>query len=492
MNPTNMQTDQKPDSTPQEQHSQESSSSGNQLQNLPGDTETPRKKRAKKRKQKLGYRAIDFADWRHYIQVGCTLYNVHYEPDASGHLYPVLQPWSISQLSRDFGNAGRIDDIGLIPRYLGLGCYPSHTEYQQVVAGYYNTYRPLQWFPTNGKWPNIEAMLKHIFGPQYELGLDYLQLLYLRPTQMLPILVLVSRDRQTGKTTFLNFLKEIYGPNAAFVTNESLRSKFNGERASCLLHLCDEAFLNKKEDSERLKAFSTARKTYIELKGRDRYEIDNFAKIILCSNNLNDPVYIDPEEVRYWVIEVPRLTTDNPNILDAMKKEIPAFLGTLLNRQLSVPEALSRMWFAPAQLNTPALTRIIRKCRPSVELDLAEFLLDAMDHFGVDKLDMTNSDLQDLLRIHGRDIRDAHRIICKVWDVPRANNKVAYDHFNDWPNRTSTRKYGRFYSFTRSFLMGLVPDYAASAQLDTDTDKERRKMDSFSHDFHKSEESRNA
>lgn len=115
-----------------------------------------------------------------------------------------------------------------------------------------------------------------------------------------------------------------------------------------------------------------------------------------------------------------------------------------------------------------------------------------MDHFGVDKLDMTNSDLQDLLRIHGRDIRDAHRIICKVWDVPRANNKVAYDHFNDWPNRTSTRKYGRFYSFTRSFLMGLVPDYAASAQLDTDTDKERRKMDSFSLDFHKSEELRNA
>lgn len=467
MNSTSLQINQNSASTPRKE---------NQRLTPSDEQSLTRKKNGKKRKS--GYKAIDFADWRYYIQVGCNIYNVHLEPDASGHQFPVLQPWSLSQLSRDFGNAGRIDDIGLIPRYLGLGCYPSHIDYQQVVAGYYNTYRPLQWLPTKGEWPNIKAMLKHIFGTQYDLGLDYLQLLYLRPKQMLPILVLVSRDRQTGKTTFLNFLKEIFGPNAAFVTNESLRSKFNGERASCLLHLCDEAFLNKKEDSERLKAFSTARKSYIELKGKDRFEIDNFAKIILCSNNLNDPVYIDPEEVRYWVIEVPRLTHDNPNILDAMKREIPALLDALLNRQMSVPEALSRMWFLPDQLKTPALTRIVRKCRPSVELDLAEFLLDTMDHFGVDKLDMTSSDLQDLLRAHGRDIRDAHRIICKVWDVPRANNKMVYNHFDDWLNRRATRKYGRFYSFTRSYLMTLVPEYVAPAIIEAACE-ERRKNDSF-------------
>lgn len=435
------------------------------------EDKTKRGKKKKEKKLKKGYRATDFADWKYYIQVGCSIFHVHFKPDASHHLYLVLQPWTMTQLLRDFGDANKIDDIGMIPRYLGLGCFPSHTAYQQVIAGYYNTYRPLQWIPTEGEWLTIEKMLKHIFRNQYELGLDYLQILYLQPMQMLPILVLVSRERSTGKTTFLNFLKEIFGANAAFVTNENLRSKFNSERASCLLHMCDEAFQNKKEDSERIKAFSTARKTHLEYKGKDRYEIDNFAKIILCSNNVNDPVYIDPEEVRYWVIEVPKLAKDNPSILEAMKSEIPAFLHYLLHRQLSVPQALSRMWFEPAQLRTRALTRIIRKCRPSVELDLAEFLLDAMDHFGVDHLEMTNTELQNLLRGQGRDIRDAHRIVCKVWDVPRANNKLAYDLFADWNTRTSIRAYGRFYSFTRAFLLTVVPDYVSP--IETEPVKEK-------------------
>ena len=36
-----------------------------------------------------------------------------------------------------------------------------------------------------GDFPNIKKLLFHIFGEQYELGMDYLQLLYLRPVQKL-------------------------------------------------------------------------------------------------------------------------------------------------------------------------------------------------------------------------------------------------------------------------------------------------------------------
>jgi hypothetical protein len=397
------------------------------------------------------------------MQVGRDWYLISVSYDAWGHRNLGFQVWSFAQIKRDFSSSGKLSDIDLIPRYLGFGSYPSHVAYQQQVTGYFNTYYPLLWQPASGEWPTISGMIRHIFGGQYELGLDYFQLLYLAPLQMLPILVLVSRQRQTGKTTFLNFVKEIFEGNAAFVTNETLRSKFNGERASRLLIMCDETFLNKKEDSEKLKALSTARKTYIELKGKDRYEIDNYSKIILSSNNVNDPVYIDPEEVRYWVRDVPRLSHDDPNILEAMKREIPAFLDFLLHRKLSVPEARSRMWFEPDQLRTQALNRIVRKCRPSVELDLAEFLLDVMDHYMVDRLDMTNSDLQSLLKNQGRDTRDAHRIICKVWDVPRANNKMAYDLFIDWNGRTTDRRFGRYYTFTRTFLNTLVPHYDTSA-----------------------------
>lgn len=63
-------------------------------------------------------------------------------------------------------------------------------------------------------------MIEHIFGEQYELGMDYLQLLYLQPVQKLPILLLVSEERNTGKSTFLNFLKALFQNNVTFNTNE--------------------------------------------------------------------------------------------------------------------------------------------------------------------------------------------------------------------------------------------------------------------------------
>ena len=412
--------------------------------------------------RQYGYRAMDFADYHNYVQIGCTIYLRYYAADASGHFMLTLQPWSASQLRRDLGDAGRSRDVDLVPRFIGMGSYPAHVDYQDVVAGNYNIYQPLAYQPAPGIWANIEKMLRHIFGEQYELALDYFEILFVNPRQMLPILLLISRERQTGKTTFMNFLKEVFGGNAAIVNNDSLRSHFNAERAGKLLIMCDEAMQNKKEDSERLKALSTAKKTYIEYKGRDRFEVDNYAKIVLCSNNIIDPVYIDQEEVRYWVREVPSLTEDNPNILESMMLEIPAFLFYLINRPLSVPTAQSRMWFRPADIATPALARIKRMCRPSVELDLAEFILDLMDHFNADSLCYTNTDLQDMLRLRGRDIRDAHRIVAKVWGVPRANNKLAYDLFSDWVSKQSKRSYGRYYTFTRSFLAGLVQDTSAA------------------------------
>lgn len=444
------------------------------------DAAPPKKRRKGKKKNEAegdntavpqyGYRALDVADWRNFIRIGYTYYLKFYKVDSTNRMTPALQPWSSQQLFRDFRSAGRERDIDLIPIFVGMGSFPAHVNYQECVAGMYNTYSRLSYQPSAGEWPTIEQMFRHIFGGQYELSLDYTQLLYLCPTQMLPIILLVSKERQTGKTTFLNFLREVFGENATLVNNEALRSNFNSERAGKLLILCDEAMQSKKEDSERLKALSTAKKTFLEFKGKDRFEIDNYAKIVMCSNNLIDPVYIDPEEVRYWVREVPHLAEDNPGILEAMKREIPAFLFFLQHRSLSVPAPLSRMWFRPEDLATPALARIKRMCRPTVELDLAEFLLDVMDHYYVDQLQFTNSDLQALLKVHGRDIRDAHRIICKVWDVPRAANKMAYDLYGDWNNKTCERAYGRYYTFTRAFLEGLVPDYTSDRRSPTPPD----------------------
>ena len=189
--------------------------------------------------------------------------------------------------------------------------------------------------------------------------MDYLQLLYLQPVQKLPILLMVSEERNTGKSTFLNFLKAVFQNNVTFNTNEDFRSQFNADWAGKLLIVVDEVLLNRREDSERLKNLSTTLSYKVEAKGKDRDEISFFAKFVLCSNNELLPVIIDVGETRYWVRKIERLKSDDTDFLQKLKAEIPAFLYFLQHRTLSTQKE-SRMWFAPQLTFTPVVMRIVR------------------------------------------------------------------------------------------------------------------------------------
>ena len=149
--------------------------------------------------------------------------------------------------------------------------------------------------------------------------MDYMQLLYLQPTQKLPIVLLVSEERNTGKSTFLNFLKAVFENNVTFNTNEDFRSQFNSDWAGKLLIVVDEVLLNRREDSERLKNLSTTFTYKVEAKGKDRTEIAFFAKFVLCSNNEYLPILIDAGETRYWVRKIMPLQGDD-NQLSAKTK----------------------------------------------------------------------------------------------------------------------------------------------------------------------------
>lgn len=93
------------------------------------------------------------------------------------------------------------------------------------------------------------------------------------PLQKLPILLLVSEERNTGKSTFLNFLKLLFEANVTFNTNENFRSQFNDAWNGKLVIVVDEVLLNKREDSERLKNLRTTYNYKMEAKGRDREEV---------------------------------------------------------------------------------------------------------------------------------------------------------------------------------------------------------------------------
>lgn len=391
-----------------------------------------------------------------YVRVGTQLYKIVHVPTLQGDEEEQLIPWKYGTLKQDYAK----DDMPVIPKYDGFCTIPSHTDYQPSVGNFLNLYKPISHEPAEGEFPHVEALMRHIFEEQYELGMDYLQLLYLCPIQKLPILLLVSEERNTGKSTFLNFMKAVFQDNATFNTNEDFRSQFNADWAGKLLIVVDEVLLSRKEDSERLKNLSTAFSYKIEAKGKDRQEVHFFAKFILCSNNEAFPVMIDPVETRYWVRKVKRLETDDTNFLDSLKAEIPALLHHLQHRQLST-ERKSRMWFAPSLIHTEALDRIISSNRSKVETDIIDVCLDVMAKENIAELTVAPKDLLEILKFYGagHDLNTVRKVLRDVWRLKPASNGFSYTTYApDWSKETqltTCKRKGRFFTVTRDFLQTL-------------------------------------
>lgn len=391
-----------------------------------------------------------------YIRVGTSLYKLAHQPLANGTTVLRRIPWSFGTIRQDYGKS----HTPPIKKYDGFCTVPSHTDYHKEIDGFYNLYEPITHVPVEGEFPDIIKLMRHIFGEQFELGLDYMQLLYRQPTQKLPILLLVSEERNTGKTTFLNFLKAVFQDNTTFNTNEDFRSQFNADWAGKLLIVVDEVLLCRREDSERLKNLSTAQTYKVEAKGKDRQEVNFFAKFVLCSNNELFPVIIDMGETRYWVRKVMRSDSDDTNFLQKLKEQIPAFLYYLQHRPLSTTKE-SRMWFNPALIRTEALERIMQSNRNHTEIDIVELLRTIMESQNVDKVSFIPQDLLPLLSLNGVKVELWHirKVVKELWRLKPAPNALSYTTYQYDYSKPSKygaiNRVGRFYTVTKEFLYTL-------------------------------------
>ena len=389
-----------------------------------------------------------------YIRVGTSLYKLAHQPLANGTTVLRRIPWSFGTIRQDYGKS----HTPPIKKYDGFCTVPSHTDYHKEIDGFYNLYEPITHVPVEGEFPDIIKLMRHIFGEQFELGLDYMQLLYRQPTQKLPILLLVSEERNTGKTTFLNFLKAVFQDNTTFNTNENFRSQFNADWAGKLLIVVDEVLLCRREDSERLKNLSTAQTYKVEAKGKDRQEVNFFAKFVLCSNNELFPVIIDMGETRYWVRKVMRLDSDDTNFLQKLKEQIPAFLYYLQHRPLSTTKE-SRMWFNPALIRTEALERIMQSNRNHTEIDIVELLRTIMESQNVDKVSFIPQDLLPLLSLNGVKVWHIRKVVKGLWRLKPAPNALSYTTYQYDYSKPSKygaiNRVGRFYTVTKEFLYTL-------------------------------------
>ncbi|PKQ43835.1 primase-helicase family protein [Confluentibacter flavum] len=386
-----------------------------------------------------------------YIRVGTSYYKRVKAPTIAGHFNEILVHWNMETIKQDHGK----DHLSKIPKYDGFTCIPSHIEFKQEYLGFYNIYSPLGKVPKEGDVTLSLKFVKHIFGKHYELGLDYLQLLYLKPIQVLPILCLVSKERSTGKSTFLKWLKEIFENNLTYLTNDSFSSQFNADWANKLLICIDEVLFNKEELTERIKYLSTTNINKLEAKGKDKREVEFFGKFILCSNNEESFIKIDSNETRFWVIKVPILEKEQTDFLENLILEIPSFLHYLANRKLS-SKHLTRMWFTPLQIKTKALEKLVQNNRNRVEKELASILMGVIEKFDLEAVDLCPMDaLLALNRTRVKtDLTQLRRLLKKDWKLSNKDNSNSYQKFVIWTDgdMTLVDAKGRYFTIAKSFL----------------------------------------
>jgi hypothetical protein len=327
-----------------------------------------------------------------FMRIGTDYYKVCNVPLLSGDSVKTLRKWTKGEIITDSGR----DFLQTIKKYDGFITIPDHQNYKQEINSFYNEYEKIEHQLVAGEFPKTEEFLKHIFGEQYALAIDYLTILWTRPTQILPILCLVSDSRNTGKTSFLNWLKLMFQGNMTINKNEDFRSRFNSDWASKLIISIDEVLLDRREDSERIKNLSTANTYKTESKGKDKIETNFFGKFILCSNNEENFIQIDEKEIRYWVIKVKSFAKEDVDMLKKLRAEIPQFLYFLDTRKIET-ERQTRMWFTKQQIYTPALEKVVRGNKTYLSQEIKEILIDDFIIFEVDVLKYTATDLLDKL-----------------------------------------------------------------------------------------------
>lgn len=394
-----------------------------------------------------------------YLRVGTTYYKTIEKPTISGDKLQILTKWSRETIIHDHEKKY----LGKIPKYDGFCCIPEHINYRKFIDGFYNLYNEIPFQPASGEIqkeniPFSINFMSHIFGEQLEFGLDYIKILLLYPTQILPILCLVSKERSTGKTTFIKWMKEVFGLNMTYIKGDSFGSQFNSDWASMLLVAIDEVFFDKKEITERLKYLSTTNKDKIEAKGKDREEAEFFAKFILCSNNEDNFIQIDENEIRFWIRKINPIKQENIEFLKNLITEIPQFLKFLKDRKFST-QKFTRMWFTPAQIRTKALQKLVFKNANKLELKIIELLYEFFESNEEQEINVVP---QDILSMVNRMFRptywtrnDVRNVLKDSWKLEPQKNGLTYIRYDiDFSgNFYQNNAVGRFFSIKKDFIL---------------------------------------
>jgi len=330
-----------------------------------------------------------------YIRVGTDHFKVFTKSNRYDINQVVLKSWDKATIIEDHGKSlmqhiYKFDDFTILP---------NNKEFIPVNNNCYNLYSKFAHLPFNDNVnhndiPITIGLLKHIFGEQFELGLKYMKILYENPRQILPVLTLVSTERQTGKTTFLNYIQILFGENSTLINPSDLTSNYNDAYATKNIIMIDETVIDKSNTIEKLKSIATAKTMSVSQKFVQHYSVPFFGKVIICTNKETDFMKIDDEEIRFWVRKINVINGKrNTLIEEQLRDEIPKFLKLLIN----LPEidfSKSRMVFTEDEIQTNALDNVKKESKTGLTKDLLYYIEDLFMNNNITEFEATPIDIK--------------------------------------------------------------------------------------------------
>jgi len=393
---------------------------------------------------------------KEFINVGGYFYKIYNKPESDKSENKTIEIRTKDAVKHELiVNNMSPSSIYKIPLYNAFIFLPSHVDYEQTYRECYNVYFELTHKIEAGTWENIELFLKHMFQEQYEVILDYFQLLYLQPMQKLPILCLVSKKKSTGKTTFINFIHSVFQSNVLSLTSEDFDSQFNAEWAGKLFLCLEEIKFEDKKVINKLKTLSTGKRISIQKKTIDQKSQQFYSKIIINSNHEDDFIKLEDTDNRFWVRDVKEYETEDVYLESNMEKEIPHFLCYLKTRSM-VYENKTRFWFDQEVTYTDALQRVVLASKPKIESIVAHALISAMDYLDSNEIQVSPSDISNLLGGSGKRTTDSEvrRMLKNNWNFKPTDNTQSYQKVTKSLDGSFsiTRSKGRYYTIDREYL----------------------------------------
>lgn len=344
-----------------------------------------------------------------YCRVGTDYFKMINKKNRSGGTDTILKGWKKQEMTEDHTKS----IFKVLPKFDDFILIPDNKNFKSVHDNCYNLYHkfPHELHPRavqTSDIPHTINFLKHIFDWQFDRGLIYFKVLYDHPKQTLPIIVLVSEDNKTGKSTFINFVKMIFGENATSISPYDLTDAFNDTYASKNIILIDETFFEKKNATDKLKFLSTAQYITVSTKFVQKYSIPFFGKIIMCTNKETDFTQIEQKETRFWVRKIPHIKGKrNTNILNDLFNEIPKFLK-YLSQMPDVDLTQDRFVFTEDQTATKELIDVKKESQSWMAKELLMQITDFFNNSNDDEFYAAAIDIKNEWFAHDNQVKASY------------------------------------------------------------------------------------